>query len=353
VSAPRIYADHNATSPLLEALRPRVAALFDTPLANPSSLHADGRAARAAIDRARESVAALCGVQPAQIVFTATATEANALALNVEVQTIASSAIEHPSVLETLKRRSNVTFVPASRDGLTQPFPRADLSVLVWANNETGVVQPIASLAGRKHVDAVQALGKLDIVMGGADTYAISAHKLGGLPGAAALVITGEAPKALWRGGGHEHGLRGGTENLHAIVAFGWAAELWREQGATFRANMRAARDAFEAALHGFDHAVIGAQNERLPNTSNVLVPGLRGEALLSALDLAGVAVSHGSACATGSLEPSHVLLACGFSEDEARTALRVSFGPMSSAEEGREVATRLLTCAARLRSAR
>ncbi len=353
MSPPRIYADHNATSPLLEVLRPRVSALLGAPFANPSSIHADGREARAAIERARASVAALCGVQPEQIVFTATATEANALGLNVDARTIAVSAIEHPSVLENLKTRSNVTIVPASREGLAQSFPAADLSVLVWANNETGVVQPIGALTGRRHVDAVQALGKLDIVMGRADTYAISSHKLGGLPGTAALVITGQAPKPLWRGGGHERGLRGGTENLHAIIAFGWAADIWREQGASFRANMRAARDAFEQALSGFEHTVIGAQAERLPNTSNILVPGLRGEALLSAMDLAGVAVSHGSACATGSLDPSHVLLACGFSEDEARTALRVSFGPLSSAEEGREVATRLMSCASSLRRAR
>lgn len=345
----RLYADHNATSPLLPEIRERVLALLESPLGNPSSPHALGRRARAAIDTARVSIAALVGCESERVVFTATATEANAIALQGRV--IAAGAIEHPSVLENAKR-AELRLAKADRDGITRALDlSADLVTLQAANNETGVIQPVAELVGkcRLHVDAVQALGKMPAIPSGADSYAVSSHKIGGLPGAAALIVDKATP--LWRGGGHERGQRGGTESALAIVAFGLAADAWREHGDRFRANMLAARDAFEHGLS--DCEVLGANVARLPNTSCLLVPGVRGEALLSALDLVGIAVSHGSACATGSLEPSHVLLGMGLSDDVARTAIRLSFGPHAREEDGARAARSLMTCAERLRRAR
>jgi cysteine desulfurase len=223
----------------------------------------------------------------------------------------------------------------------------ADAGVVcwMWANNETGAVQPIDDVAAlckrarvRLHIDAVQGMGKLLERTLPGDTVALSAHKLGGMPGIGALLIEGAAPEPM----------RGGTEPVLQAVLFGEAMALWRTHGDLFRENMRAARDAFESAIG--DAGINARDQQRLPNTSNVLVPGVRGEALLTAMDLDGVAVSHGAACATGALDPSHVLLAMGLSIAEARTALRVSFGPESSAEEGRLVAECLLRCAARLR---
>jgi cysteine desulfurase len=367
----RIYADHNATSPLFGALAVQAHELVGQSFANPSSAHGPGRHARELVETARARVAKLASALPEKVVFTGSATEANFLAIEGHLKgshkkKLVVSAIEHPSVLENAKRLRDlgvdVVTVAVSAEGvldldaLDAALPGACVCALMWANNETGVVQPVAEAASlcrehgvRFHVDAVQGAGKLDGRIEEADTLTLSGHKLGSLPGIGALVTKGERPQPVMWGGGQQGGLRGGTEPVLQAALFGEAAALWSNNGAAYRVSMRAARDAFESALASW---VINGKNvERLPNTSNVRVDGVRGEALLSALDLDGVAVSHGAACATGALEPSHVLLAMGVSHDDARRCIRVSFGPESSAEEGAEVARRVLACTARLRA--
>lgn len=368
----RIYADHNATSPPLRETVAAIDALLDRRFANPASVHTAGQEARAAIEEARAEVAALVGARPEQLVFTATASEANALALYgfcpERDAVLVVSGIEHPSIAENAKRLAalgaSVRVVPAARDGLVDlaaldaALPGAQLCAVMAANNETGAMQPlpeVIALCAKHgvllHTDAVQAAGKGGFTLPpGVASASLSAHKLGAHPGSAALVVSAQAPRPLWAGGGQERGLRGGTPNTRGIVGFGLVAAAWREHGERFRAAMRAARDSFEQSLGGFQHMVLAANVPRLPNTSSVLVPGVRGEALLSALDLAGVAVSHGSACASGSLDPSPVLLGMGLSEAEARTALRISFGPYATADEGRIVAEKLIAAATRLR---
>ncbi len=371
MSAERIYADHNATSPLRPEIAARAAALFGADFANPSSAHGAGREARALIETARARVAALVGAEePGRVVFTASATEANALALEGHLRAsqrnkLVVSAIEHPSVLENARRLkelgAELVLAPVLPSGvidlaaLASLLPGAGVCALMWANNETGAVQPIAEAAAlckdagvRLHVDATQGVGKLPPARLAADTIALSAHKLGALPGIGALCTFGAAPAPILSGGGQQGGLRGGTEPVPQIALFGEVAELWRARGEAFRANMRAARDTFEQTVAPLGANATGAP--RLPNTSNLHVPGVRGEALLSALDLEGAAVSHGAACATGSLEPSHVLLAMGLPREDARSSLRVSFGPEASAAEGRALGEMLLRCRDRLR---
>lgn len=378
---PRIYADHNATSPLLADLRAPVAALFDDSFANPSAAHALGQLARARLATARTRIAGFLGVPADTLVFTASATEANASAVAGHVRAAGRarrraliSAIEHPSVIENarLLARDGVTVerIPTNPSGVVDVARlRAQLGddvalvAVMWANNETGVVQPVAEVAAvsraagaRVHVDAVQAAGKLDISLAGsgADTLTVSAHKLGSLPGVGLLVEVGRAPAPWMPGGGQQNGRRGGSEPWHAIMALALASDEWLAHGAEFRANMQAARSAFEHTLRreGFSHTVLGHDAARLPNTTCLLVPGVRGQALLSALDLAGVAASHGAACSTGALEPSPALLAMGVDATTARSAMRLSFGPESTAAEGHEAARRLIACATRLRGA-
>jgi cysteine desulfurase len=365
----RIYADHNATSPLLPELREAVTALMREPFANPSSLHAAGRAARDKLERARGEIAAWLACGAEQVVFTATATEANAIALHGHAAAsgkagVVISAIEHPSVSENVPQ-ARVAPVLANGvldlDGFAALLtPDIGLAAVMWANNETGAVQPIAEIARlcraravRLHVDAVQAAGKLPIALRevGADSFAVSAHKIGAPPGAAALIVTGQTPTPLVAGGGQERGLRGGTEPYHAAIAFGWAAREWAAHGDAFRANMRAARVAFEGAIGGLHgYTIASGSVERVPNTSNVAAAGVRGQAVLTALDLAGVAVSHGSACATGSLDPSPVLLAMGLTPAAARAAVRFSFGPHATRDEARTAAALFGDAVTRLR---
>jgi cysteine desulfurase len=358
----RTYLDWNATAPLRSQAREAVVAALDV-LGNPSSVHAEGRAARRLIDAARRHVAALVGAQPADVVFTSGGTEANATALcpasGTEVLLV--SAIEHPSVLAGGRfPAANVASVPAGPDGVvdlgaleqqlagfTQEGRRAVVSVM-HANNETGVVQPIAAAAafvhaagGLLHVDAVQTAGRIpcDIKALGADFLTVSAHKLGGPKGVGAVVRRSAAvdwPAPAIKGGGQERGTRAGTENVAGIVGFGAAAAAAAQDLAAEGRRLAALRDRLEAGLKAaFPQTVVfGDAADRLHNTTLFALPGVKAETAVIGLDLAGVAVSSGAACSSGKVAPSHVLAAMGVPGPLARGAVRVSFGYMTQAAD-------------------
>jgi cysteine desulfurase len=324
---------------------------------NPSSVHAEGAAARAEVERARERVAGLLGCQPREVLFTAGATEANNTALGPLLRAwagdkrhVVSSNAEHPSVeepLAALEREGwRVTRLPVSPGGLLDPeqlaaalAPDTALVTLLWANNETGVVQPMARLAGlarergvRIHADATQCLGKLAVDLSAVplDAVSLSAHKLGGPKGVGALVARGDPGfEALLRGGPQERRRRGGTENVPGIVGLGAAAELAaRELTGRSREYARLRDrlwDGIAAKIPGVRRN--GAEAALLCNTLSVEFDGVAGELLMQALDLDGIAVSTGAACASGRVEPSHVLLAMGRSARQARASLRFSVG--------------------------
>ena len=351
-----IYLDHNATSPL----RPEAeAAVRQAPGGNPSSVHAAGRKARAAVEAARESVARLVNRTPAEVIFTSGATEANGLALwgavysalaaGARISRLFVSAIEHPSILATAdaiaERVSGVrvAHIPVTGDGSVDPEALRimlregkgrTLVAVMAANNETGVVQPLAEIA--KHVrdagalllvDAVQAPGRVPCDFD-ADYLSLSAHKLGALAGVGALVVRADAPFApLILGGGQERGRRSGTENVVGIASFGVAAFIAEKRADADR--LASLRDGFEAELRQRWPGIVvfGAGAPRLCNTSHFALPGIAAETALMALDLDGVMVSSGSACSSGSVRASHVLKAMGIGDDLARSALRVSFG--------------------------
>jgi cysteine desulfurase len=351
----RAYLDANATTPLDPRVRSAMEPWLDC--GNASSLHAEGRAARAAIDRAREQVASLVGARSREIVFTSGATEANAIALLGAVRanglrSAACSAVEHPSVLGALgalRPDVAVALLPVGRDGRVDadvPLPpgTALLSVML-ANNETGAVMPVAALAARAraagalvHADAVQACGRMrvDVAELGIDLLSLSAHKMHGPKGAGALYVRGGVRIAsLSRGGEHERGLRPGTENVAAIAGLGAAAEFAAREIDARRALWTALRDRFFSRLRAeIPVARVNSPADGLPNTLSLLLPGIPGDALLAALDLAGVAVSTGSACASGAAEPSHVLVAQGLSREEAGESIRVSFHAGSTARD-------------------
>ena len=357
--AARHYADHNATSPLRPAaLAAMTAALGE--VGNPSSVHAEGRAARARVEAARADVAALAGGAAAHVVFTSGASEAAATVLTPALgpQTLIVFAGEHPCVA------AGGRFAPeAMRIAPCDGQGRIDLDALAAmidgpvvlalqaANNETGVIQPVAEAAALVHAqggivicDAVQAAGRIgfDLETWGADWALISAHKLGGPPGAGALIGRGAFPPAaaLIRGGGQERGARAGTPNAPALAGFGAAA---REALATREAQasrLAALRDGFEAALREAipDLVVFGEGAARLPNTSCVAVPGLAAQTALMALDLAGVAASTGSACSSGKIGRSATLAAMGVTPDMAEGALRFSFGWSTSEADAGQI---------------
>lgn len=343
-----VYLDYNATAPLRpEALDAMTAAL--STVGNASSLHGFGRQARRTVEDARERVAALVGARPAQVVFTAGGTEANNQALRACGRTrVLISAGEHASVLQAVPQALRI---PLRRDGLVSlaklasllaEEPAAALVSLQLANNETGVMQPVAEAAALArefgalvHCDAVQAAGKIpvDFALLGIDLMTLSAHKLGGPQGIGALVVADDVElRPLLRGGGQERGRRAGTENVAAIAGFGAAAVAAR-QGL---GRLQVWRDAFEAELMAMGPAVtiFGAAAQRLPNTTCVALPGLAAESQLMALDLAGVAVSSGSACSSGKVAPSHVLAAMGATAAEAQAAFRISTGWASGQDD-------------------
>lgn len=350
------YLDHNATSPLrAEALEAMQSALGIG--GNASSVHGNGRAARAVVERAREQVASLAGAQAEDVVFTSGGSEANALALwgaihgaadeDARITRLFVAGIEHSSVLGNAAALAErvaglrLESIPVTPDGiadlqalrtmLAEGKGRA-LIVLMAANNETGVVQPTAEAADLARetgalllVDAVQAAGK--IAVPAADYVSLSAHKLGGPQGAGALILRPGAPFAAQiRGGGQEHGHRAGTENLSGIAGFGAACDVAARELAAKDATLR---DRFEAGLRQIapEAVIFGAGVARLANTSKFALPGVSAETALMALDLDGVMLSSGSACSSGKVKPSHVLVAMGVGEELSLSALRASFG--------------------------
>lgn len=338
-----LYLDHNATAPLKREARVAMETWLDQ-VGNPSSVHGFGRRARRALEQARDDVAAMVDADPAGVIFTASGTEADNLALcGFPSHLPVVSAIEHPAVLnargdaERLAVDGNGVVDLAALDALLVEIGPAIVSIML-ANNETGVIQPVAEAAGIAHAhgalihcDAVQAPGRMAVSMTalGVDLMTLSAHKIGGPVGAAALILApGIELAPLLRGGGQERGRRAGTENVAAIAGFGAAARLVGVDLA--QANqVRARRDWFEAAILAEvpDAVIFGRAAERLPNTSCISMPGVDAETQLIAFDLAGIAVSSGSACSSGKVAASHVLSAMGVAPERAGSAIRVSLG--------------------------
>ncbi len=341
----RVYLDHNATTPLRAEVVEAMARALAEDWGNPSSVHAEGQGARARVDAARAQVAALFGVEPEAVVFTAGASEANNAALAGVARHLVTTTAEHPSVLapaEALEARGvRVTRVPVDGDGLVDlaAFAAAldegaDLASVLLANNETGVVQPVAEL-GRiaaergvpLHLDVTQALGKRPVEGLPADFLSASAHKLNGPKGTGCLVARRAWP-ALLRGGPQERGRRGGTENVAGIVGFGVACELARKELDARIARYTQLRDRLWEALRALPGARRnGGPDGVLPNTLNLEIPGVEGDALVQALDLEGVALSSGAACHAGAVDASHVLLAMGRTPAQALASLRLSVG--------------------------
>ncbi len=356
-----IYLDHNASTPV----RPEVADAMHAALrdlgANPSSTHREGQRVRAAVERARAQVAALVRARPEEVVFVSGGTEGDHLAVIGAAWCrrdaglrVAYAAIEHHAVHGAVDVLADMGWqhdtLPCDADGRTLPgsvdaLP-ADTTVvsLMYANNETGVLQPVAEIARRArargmlvHCDAVQGAGKVPLDVGalGVDYLVISGHKFGGPKGSAALVAHGGAPLSpLFRGSGHERGRRGGTENVPGIVGFGLAAELAAADLATEVTRIGLLRERLEHALLAAvpDAVVHGARVPRLPNTLSVSFPGARSDHLLLALDARGVAASAGAACASGGVEPSPVLQAMQVPRELAVCAMRFSLGRSSTA---------------------
>ena len=374
-----VYLDHNATTPVAPVVAEAVASAVRDTFGNPSSLHAAGQRARRALDDARGAVAALIGAEPGEIVFTSGGTESDNLAVRGALEAAPANrrrllvgAVEHEAVLNTalaLQRGGRpVTIVPVSPEGVVPPEalsrhlgPDVALVSVMLANNETGVVQPVAALAALAHAsgalfhtDAVQAIGKVDVNVRelGVDLLTLTAHKFGGPKGAGALWIRRGVPMAgVLAGGRQERNRRPGTENVPAIVGLGVAARLAAEDRVGPRA-VRARRDRLEQGILGTipRTAVNGGGAERVPNTTNISFEGVEAESLLIALDLEGIAVSTGSACSSGTLDPSHVLQAMRLPPSRAQSAIRFSLGPGTTDEEIHRVLEVLPRVVARVR---
>ena len=343
----RVYLDHNASAPL----RPEAAAAMTEAMAlkgNPSSVHGEGRAMRAIVERARADVAALAGCAPAAVVFTSGATEANAMAMKRAAGPVAAARIEHPSILENIRDLREIGTLPdglidleSLRSLLEGPDGIATVAVMA-ANNETGVLQPVAGAAAlcrahgaHLHVDAVQQAGKAGLaeICAHCDSMSLSAHKIGGPTGVGALIVRGEdGVPALIAGGGQEQRRRAGTENVPGIAGFGAAARAAAEEADGWAA-VGARRDRLEAAMRALvpEVRVFGGAAARLPNTSCSAVPGVPASLMMMRLDLDGIAISAGSACAAGKAEASPVLSAMGIAPSLAEGAIRVSQGPYTT----------------------
>jgi cysteine desulfurase len=351
----RVYLDWNATAPLRPEARAAAAAALEV-IGNPSSVHAEGRAARRLIEDARTEVAALVAAEPKNVVFTSGGTEANMLALTpaagpakAPCRRLLVSAIEHPSGLAGGRfPTSEVEQLPVTARGEVDVSALAArlgtvegpvLVSLMLANNETGVVQPVSEVAhlvheagSLLHVDAVQAIGRIscDISVLGADLLTVSGHKIGAPKGIGALIRRdGITVDPLITGGGQERARRSGTENVAGIAGFGAAAAAARAGLVSDAAWMIRLRERLEAKLRTASPGVVifGAEAERLPNTTLLALPGMKAETAVIAFDLEGVAVSSGAACSSGKVQPSHVLAAMGVPPGLARGAIRVSLG--------------------------
>jgi cysteine desulfurase len=350
------YLDHNATTPLDPAVLAAMLPWLESQYGNASSRHEFGRAARRAIDEARQQVAAAVNAHPTEVVFTSGGSEANNLfikgaAASLKPGLLAVSAIEHPCVLKPAAQLARQGW--QIRELAVDGSGRLDLAdyaealqgrpkliSVMTANNETGVVQDIPALAsaakesgGWFHTDAVQALGKLAIDFralnaAGVHAMTLSAHKACGPKGAAALVLDKRVEvQPLIAGGGHERGLRSGTENVPAIVGFGIAAELAAQRVAELPARLRAMQAKLETGLALLGARIFASEADRLPNTSYFAFPDIDGETLVGKLDREGFAVASGAACSSANPEPSHVLRAMGVAPEIARGAVRVSLG--------------------------
>jgi cysteine desulfurase len=357
----RVYLDNNATTPVLPEVFEAMRLYFAEHFGNASSIHHHGQETRAAVERARESVAALLGCRASEIVFTSGGTEGDNLAISGLTRVgehVISSTIEHHAVLNSCKHLETmgceVTYVPVDGRGLVDPEdvrralrPHTKLITIIMANNETGVLQPveeIGKIAAEAdvylHTDAVQAAGKvtIDVKRLGCDLLSISGHKLHAPQGVGAVYVRkGTILQPMLYGGSHERSRRAGTENVPGIIGLGKAAELAREAlESGDLAQMSAMRDHIEQRILSEVEAagVNGEGAPRIPNTTNIHFDYIEGEALVIALDLKGLAVSTGAACSSGAIEPSHVLTAMGLPPEIARASLRFSLGKQNTPED-------------------
>jgi cysteine desulfurase len=362
-----VYLDHAATTAVRpEVLEAMLPFLGKDGFGNPSSAHRFGRAARAAVEETKRTIATALGAEPNQVIFTSGGTEADNLAVVGAALAsrdrggpfrVAVSSIEHKAVLAAAQfvthlggeditlavNASGMVEAESLEEALTRGV---GLVSVMWVNNEVGTIQPIARLAARCaaagvafHSDAVQALGKVPVSFRGAgcNMLSISGHKIGAAKGIGALVVRDRRTvEAIVHGGGQQFGLRSGTENVPGIVGFGKAVELAVAEQAELANRLTALRDSLERQLLGVvpDAVIHAARSERAPHVSNISIPGTDSEAMLMHLDLAGIACSAGSACSTGAVEPSHVLSAMGISHDLGVAALRFSLGRDSSPED-------------------
>jgi len=378
----RVYLDHNATTPVDPIVADGMAAALRDEFGNPSSVHHFGQRAKACLDEARTAVAALVNAEPSEVVFTSGGTEADNFALRGVAEALepagrrhlVASSIEHEAVLTTLKalarRGWKTTLLPVDASGIVAPAAleaaltaETGLVSVMHANNEIGTIQPIAELARLAHArgalfhtDAVQSVAKIpvDVRALGADLLSLSAHKFNGPKGAGALWIRrGTRLTAILTGGKHERNRRAGTENVPAIVGLGIAAGLAARKMEAEGRRLAALRDRLEESVleRVPGTAVNGARGPRVPNTTNISFEGVEAESLLIALDLDGIAVSTGSACSSGTLEPSHVLRAMGFPAHRTQNSIRISLGAGNTEQDVDLLLDRLPGIVSKLRS--
>ena len=378
----RIYFDHNATTPVDPAVVEAVTRVLRDSFGNASSVHHFGQQAKAVLDDARSAVAGLIGAEPSEVVFTSGGTEADNFALRGVAEAaeptgrrhLISTTIEHEAVLTTLKalakRGWRVTLLPVDASGIVAPEALREaitddtaLVSVMHANNEIGTVQPIQELAriARErgavfHTDAVQSAGKIpvDVRSLGVDLASLSAHKFYGPKGVGALWIRrGTRVTSILTGGKHERNRRAGTENVPAIAGFGAAASLAPKKLATESSRLAALRDRLENAVLATvkGTAINGARDPRVPNTTNISFENIEAESLLIALDLEGIAVSTGSACSSGTLEPSHVLRAMGLPTHRTQNSIRISLGAGNTDAEVEQVLEKLPRVVEKLRT--
>jgi cysteine desulfurase len=375
----RIYLDHNATTPLDRRVLDAMLPILEGGFGNPSSLHWFGQRARGAVEDARAQVAALIGAAPSEIVFTGSGTEADNLALRGVAglareprRKIVTTAVEHHAVIHTAKALAEEGLpVEAARVGSDGRVDLEDLRARVdertalvcvmLANNETGVVQPVAEAAriahergALAHCDAVQAAGKIPVDVGalGVDLLALSAHKFYGPQGTGALWVKRGTRLRPWaRGGSQEKNWRAGTENVAGIVGMGRAAALAREELGTEAPRLAGLRDRLEQLLLAIPGARRNGEGTRVPNTTNVSFEGIEAESLLMALDLMGIGVSTGAACAAGAVEPSHVLRGMGLATERVQASIRFSLGRSNTEADVDRAAAAVVQAVERQRS--